>query len=128
MRSSRRRSSDGDLGQVALKAREYQAGGVSTAVDLAEILEKKDLSEHETKVIRESMVQVRWAASVSESIDGDLTAALFHATGSVSCLGCWRHSIVLQRSCMDQVLPRFFHQTCHQHQSGLVFLPVRAYS
>lgn len=59
MRSSRRRSSDGNLGQVALKARDYQAGGVSTAVDLAEILEKKDLSEHETKVIRESMVQVR---------------------------------------------------------------------
>lgn len=63
MRSSRRRSSDGNLGQVALKARESQSqagGGVSTAVDLAEILEKKDLSEHETKVIRESMVQVRW--------------------------------------------------------------------
>eukprot|EP00904_Undaria_pinnatifida_P002759 jgi/Undpi1/12484/HiC_scaffold_5.g02155.m1 len=60
MRSSRRRSSDGNLGQVALKARESQSqagGGVSTAVDLAEILEKKDLSEHETKVIRESMVQ-----------------------------------------------------------------------
>ena len=65
MRSSsstggRRRTSSGssgNLGPVASRARESVESG-SSAVDLAELLEKKDLSAAEVMVIRQSMVQV----------------------------------------------------------------------
>lgn len=57
MRSSRRRFSDGNLGPVVAKARVSGSEGVS-ASELEEILEKKELTPHETMVIRQSMVQV----------------------------------------------------------------------
>lgn len=58
--SGRRRTSSGSsgsLGPVASKAGESVESG-SSAVDLAELLEKKDLSAAEVMVIRQSMVQV----------------------------------------------------------------------
>lgn len=58
--SGRRRTSSGssgNLGSVASKARDSSEIG-SSALDLAELLEKKDLSAAEVMVIRQSMVQV----------------------------------------------------------------------
>ena len=66
--SARRRTSSGssgNLGPVASKARESLetagasgSGSGSSALDLAELLEKKELSAAEVLVIRQSMVQV----------------------------------------------------------------------
>ena len=59
--SGRRRSTggSGNLGAAASKAREsLERGGSSSALDLAELLEKKDLSAAEVLVIRQNMVQV----------------------------------------------------------------------
>lgn len=57
--SKRRTSSgsSGNLGTVASKARQSWESG-SSALDLAELLEKKELSAAEVVVIRQSMVQV----------------------------------------------------------------------
>ena len=83
MRSSsstggRRRTSSGssgNLGPVASRARESVESG-SSAVDLAELLEKKDLSAAEVMVIRQSMVQVC-----------DETMMLLRSRSVFSC--CW---------------------------------------
>lgn len=70
--SGRRRTcsgSSGNLGPVASKAREsLERGSGSSALDLAELLEKKELSTAEVMVIRQSMVQVCDASMLAVAV------------------------------------------------------------
>lgn len=63
--SSSRRRGSGNLGPGTTAVAQ---GGESSALDLAELLEKKDLSAAEVMVIRQNMVQVRRCTAVYSSM------------------------------------------------------------